>query len=208
LAADQYDLLLASQQLAVARQLSEQACNHDLLAEIQHVEAMIDLAQDRYLHTAAHLDREATLLRRAGSYRKLPDVLKLSGVAYQRAAEFDLAADRLCRAARIWLTRGELKKSWELLQQALVCSESAVKPWTPVRLRLTAQEIEAAAIQNDVTLQNDGKRQNDGLEQEPDPEWDTDNINPMDLQPPAGIQRDALQPMIESGLSTQPTVST
>ena len=149
LAADQYDVSLASKQLACARELAKDVCSDDLRAEIEHAAAMIDLAQGRYLQTAAHLDREALLLRQAGNYRKIPQVLKLSAAAYQQAARFDLAADRLCRAARIWFARGEFGKSWEILQQALIGSEPETNPFNHVRWRLTAREIETAATHDD-----------------------------------------------------------
>lgn len=146
LAADQYDLSLASNQLASACELAEDVCSDDLRAEIQHAAAMIDLAQGRYLQTAAHLDGEALLLRQAGNYRKIPEVLRLSAAAYEQAARFDLAADRLCRAARVLFARGELKEAWEVLQLALG-AETGTCQFNSVRLRLTAQEIEAAAMQ-------------------------------------------------------------
>ncbi len=149
LAADQFDLSLASKQLASARELAEEVCSDDLRAEIQHADAMIDLAQGQYVRTAEHLDREAMFLRQAGNYRKIPAVLRLAAAAYEQAGRFDLAADRLCRAARIWLARGEVEKSWEILQSALVCNESEACQITSIRFALTAREIEAAATHED-----------------------------------------------------------
>ncbi len=110
---------------------------------------MIDLAKGQYLQTAAHLDREALYWRQAGNYRQIPDVLGLAAAAYEQGGRFDLAADRLCRAARIWFARGEFKKSWEILQQALICCESVTCQAAQVRLALTAREIESALADED-----------------------------------------------------------
>jgi len=148
LAAERYDIACAIEHFSTACRLAEDVCSDDLAAELQDVAALIHLAKGEYFQAAAHFDREADHLRRAGNYREIPDVLELSAAAYVEVERFDLAAGRLLRVARIWYGRGELKKSWEILQDALRYAD--MSPWslagelttTQVRSALLAHEIE------------------------------------------------------------------
>lgn len=145
LAAEMYDLDSAKCHFADAIESARHVCNYDLRAEFHDTAALIDLAGGNVVQAAAHLDREATLLRLAENYRRIPEVLTLAAAAHNETLRFDLSTDRLCRAARIWLTRGELEKAWEILQQALETGEAEHSPSTRIRLQITAAEIEAAA---------------------------------------------------------------
>ncbi|MFK8115085.1 MAG: hypothetical protein AB8B91_22985 [Rubripirellula sp.] len=143
LATDQYDLALASKHLVQASALATKVCSDELRGEIHHAAAMIDLAEGQFLQAAAHFDREVTHLRLAGNYRKLPEVLKICAAAYQQVDRFDLASDRLCRAARCLFARGEAKESWDVLQQALTFVDPDPSKPNHIRLVLTAREIES-----------------------------------------------------------------
>lgn len=142
IAIDQFDVASASAHLAKACELASEVCSFDLQAELQHVAARIDLARGRFLQAARHFDREATWLRYAGNYRKLPDVLRLSAAALQQIDQFDATAQRLLRVARIWLGRGDATKSWETLREAAEWSELEPREATRIRLELTATEID------------------------------------------------------------------
>lgn len=142
LATEGYDLALASKHLVQASALVTKVCSDELRAEIHHAAAMIDLAEGQFLQAAAHFDREVTHLRLAGNYREIPEVLKVSAAAYQQVERFDLASDRLCRAARCLFARGEPKESWDVLQQALAFVDLDPSMPNHIRLMLTAKEIE------------------------------------------------------------------
>lgn len=145
LAAEQFEIEEAKKHLACAIAIATEVCSDDLRADIRHTAAMIDLACGHYAEAAAHLDREAFLLRRARNYRRLPEVLTLAAATHNSAGQFDQAVDRLCRTARILFTRGQLEDAWEVLQEALASGEVENSPSTRIRLKLTALEIEAAA---------------------------------------------------------------
>jgi tetratricopeptide (TPR) repeat protein len=142
---EQFELASARQHLSNAIELSSDVCSDDLRAEIHHSAAMIDLAGGRLVESAAHLDHEARLLRRAANYRKIPEALIQAATVHEEVGRFDLAADRYCRASRIYLTRGDLQQAWTVLQRAIASSEMESSPSMQVRLRLTALEIESAA---------------------------------------------------------------
>ncbi len=141
LAAEQYDIPVAQQELACACSLTEGICSHDLQAELHNVAALIHIAKGEYLQAGGHLDREAEKLRWAGNYREIPAALELASAAYEQAGRFDLAADRLLRVARILYGRGDVDRAWRYVQQAVPIAEMAACETTKVRLALLANEI-------------------------------------------------------------------
>lgn len=141
LAAEQYDMPTAQCHLSRACELLEGICGHDLQADLHDVAALIHLAKEEYLQAACHLDREAVSLRCAGIYREIPTTLELAAAAYEQAGRFDLAAKRLCRAARVWFGRGDVDRSWEIVQSASNLATAGECSATQVRLAILAQEI-------------------------------------------------------------------
>ncbi|WP_231615536.1 hypothetical protein [Novipirellula artificiosorum] len=144
LAAETYEIECAEMHFACACELAADVCSESLQAELQNVAAMIHLAKGEYLQAAWHFDNEAKHLRLAGNYREIPVALELASAAYEQAERADLAASRMCRVARIWFGRGEFKKSWSYLPQALCLAEHCRCQSAKIRLALLAKEIELA----------------------------------------------------------------
>ncbi|MCP4888694.1 MAG: hypothetical protein GY904_19025 [Planctomycetaceae bacterium] len=141
LAAEQYDIPTAVAHFSKACKQLKGICGYDLQAELQNVAALIHLAKGEHLQAAGHLDREAENLRCAGIYRELPITLTLAAAAYEQAGRFDLAANRLCRAARIRFGHGEIDRSWQDVQAAIALAETACSETTKIRLALLVNEI-------------------------------------------------------------------
>ena len=142
LAAEQYQIRRAKQQLQCACELAQDVCSHNLQAELQHVAALIHLAEGQFLQAASHFDQEAKHLRLARNYREIPLALNHAASAFQEAGRADLATSRMCRVARIWLGRGQPREAWHHLQLA-----SEMAQWTDcesarIRLALVAREVE------------------------------------------------------------------
>ena len=144
LAAEQYDIPAAVLHFSKACKQLKGICGYDLQAELQDVAALIHLAKGEHLQAACHLDREAENLRCAGIYRELPTTLTLAAAAYEQAGRFDLAANRLCRVARIRYGRGEINQSWQDAQSAIALAETACSEPTKIRLALLVNEISEA----------------------------------------------------------------
>ncbi len=140
-AAEQYDIAVAQRELACACELAEDICGYDLHAELHNVAALIHIAKGEYLQAGRHLDREAENLRWAGNYREIPTALELASAAYQQAGQLDLAAERLCRVARILYGRGDADQAWNVVQLAVPIAESTCSETTKIRLALLANEI-------------------------------------------------------------------
>ena len=68
-------------------------------------------------------------------------MLELASAAYQQAGQFERAADRLCRVARILFGRGDLDRAWNVVQQAVPIAESTCSETARIRLALLANEI-------------------------------------------------------------------
>ena len=190
LAAEQYDIPTALRHLSKACELLEGICGHDLQADLHDVAALIHLAKEEYLQAACHLDREAISLRCAGIYREIPTTLELAAAAYEQAGRFDLAAKRLCRAARIWYGRGDVDRSWQIVQSASNLAIADGCNATQVRLALLAQEIsqslseeKSKATQSRKTPAESDDLQN-GAEASPDASLPA--TNPIDDEPSRG----------------------
>ena len=140
-AAEQYDIAAAQSELARACELAAGVCGYDLHAQLHNVAAMIHIAKGEYLQAGRHLDREAENLRWAGNYREIPTALELASAAYQQAGQLDLAADRVCRVARILYGRGELDQAWDVVQLAVPIAELTGSETARIRLALLANEI-------------------------------------------------------------------
>jgi tetratricopeptide (TPR) repeat protein len=141
LAAEQYDIPTAVAHFSKACKQLKGICGYDPQAELQNVAALIHLAKGEHLQAAGHLDCEAENLRCAGIYRELPITLTLAAAAYEQAGRLDLAANRLCRAARIRFGHGEIDRSWQDVQAAIALAETACSETTKIRLALLVNEI-------------------------------------------------------------------
>lgn len=140
-AAEQYDIPTAQRELECACDLATDVCSCDLHAELHNVAALIHIAKGEYLQAARHLDRETQKLRWAENYREIPNALNLASAAYEQAGLPDLAAERLCRAARVFYGRDELQRAWRFVQLAGPLAEAACAENTKIRLSLLANEI-------------------------------------------------------------------
>ena len=112
------DVIQASVHLQCARQAIEQSCQRDLRSEIENVAGHIHLTREEPLQAGSHFDREADLLRAAGNLRQIPYSLQLAAESYAFAGRQDLAADRWCRAARVFHGRGDEKEAWKCVTSA------------------------------------------------------------------------------------------
>ncbi|QDV14947.1 hypothetical protein CA51_48570 [Rosistilla oblonga] len=139
--AEQYDLPNARCHYQTACELAAEICDFELQAELQSVAAMIHLACGQFLQAGWHLDLEAKNLRLAGNYREIPRALELASAAYAQAARPALAADRLCRVARIWYGRGNINRSWKYVKDAIPMAEMSGSASTQIRLALLVHEL-------------------------------------------------------------------
>ncbi|TWT50432.1 hypothetical protein Pla22_31750 [Rubripirellula amarantea] len=71
--------------MACACELASQVCSEAMQVELQRVAALVHLAKGEHLHAAWHFDKEAKHLRRAGTYREIPNTLDLAAAAYEQA---------------------------------------------------------------------------------------------------------------------------
>ena len=149
IAAEVYDLPCAVAHYSKAKELSSKVCSDALSAELQHTAAMIHLAKGEHLQAAWHFDREAKYLRYSTTYREIPGTLQLAAASYEQSGWYAQAASRLCRVARIWFARGEIKKSWQYVQQAVELAEIAGSETAQVRLALLAEQIERVVSEDE-----------------------------------------------------------
>lgn len=141
IAAEQYDMANACREFQRACELARQVCGYELQAELQNVAALIHIAKGEYLQAGWHLDSEAVNLRLAGNYREIPGALQLAAAAYEQAGLLELAADRLCRVARVLYGRGQTQRAWEVVQRATEMAEAVCSERAETRLALLANEI-------------------------------------------------------------------
>lgn len=152
LAAEQYDIPQAMQHFRNACENAKHVCSEDLQAELHNVAALIHLANGQHFQAACHFDAEAKHLRLAGNHREIPGILELAAAAYQHSGRQRIAANRLCRVARIWLGRGHPRKAWEMLQAANEMASRIYCENTQIRLSLTASEISQVLTASDANL--------------------------------------------------------
>lgn len=141
-AAEQFDVINARKHYLCGCELASGVCDDGLLAESHNVAAYVHLAKGEYLQAGVHFDREAVHLRLSGNYREIPGTLELAAAAYEQSERFGLAANRLCRVARIYFGRGLVEKSWGHLRRAVELAELACNESVRIRLALLANEIQ------------------------------------------------------------------
>lgn len=141
-AAELGDIPTALCYYAKACEAAKEVCSEDLQAELQNVAAMIHLAKGEYLQAAWHFDKEAKYSRRAKNYRVISGALELAAAAYSESGQYQLAADRLSRVARIWFGRGDMTRAWKHLNHASELVDRTGCDATTIRLSLLADEIQ------------------------------------------------------------------
>ena len=193
LAVNQYDVSTAVARLRCACDLMESVCDCRLQADRHDVAALIHLANEQPLAAAGHFDRQADYLRVSGTYREIPKILDAAAAAYEVSGRYGLAADRLCRSARIWLVRGDLDAAWQRVRQASELAVIGGSESATVRLTLVAKEIERQVDREEKMIDEDFDAAID-LQNEPEIEpLDPDNVEP--LPPPSdSLQRLLLTP--------------
>jgi len=162
-AAEQYDLATARREWSCAAQLVANTCDANLWAEREHIAALIHVAQAQYQQAGCHFDQEAKWLRRAGNYREIPTALERAAAAYEQAGLPGLAAERICRVARIMYGRGNVQLSWRYVQQALPIAEAVGSQTTRIRLSLLANELARTLSEQDTAARGIGQRLEPGM---------------------------------------------
>ncbi|OYP36059.1 hypothetical protein CGZ80_09945 [Rhodopirellula sp. MGV] len=193
IAAKEFRIGEAEHHLAVACQLTAESCDFALHADRHDVAAVIHDVKEEYLQAGSHRDREAKLLRCIGHYRAIPNVLQAAAESYSFAGRMDLAVDRTIRSARIWYSRGEYKRAWELIenagQWAVDCGCDAVE----IRLSLTAKQIRDALdgtipepMELEPAMINEASKgeSNGEVERENELELPPENMESLLLSPP------------------------
>ncbi|TWT95698.1 hypothetical protein [Neorhodopirellula pilleata] len=163
-AAELGDIPTALCHYAKACEIAKEVCSEDLQAELQNVAAMIHLAKEEYLQAAWHFDKEAKHSRLAKNYRVISGALELAAAAYSEAGQYQLAADRLSRVARIWFGRGDMDRAWKHLNHASELVNRAGCDATSIRLSLLADEIQQV-VGGDLSL--DDSLNNESLIEQP-----------------------------------------
>ena len=119
LAADQFDLQTANEELSAARRKMRPRMDRAVAAELQRVTGRVEMLSGRYGPAGARFDDEARLLRLAKSYRGIPQAYRSAAEAYEMAGLFGMAVDRYVRAARMLYAR-------ETFLPALWCIDRAL----------------------------------------------------------------------------------
>ncbi|MBL6724808.1 MAG: hypothetical protein ISQ09_06950 [Rubripirellula sp.] len=140
-AVEREELAKAIELLNVAEKLLRSAERLDLKAEWHRISAEYSLASDQIRLAAKHFDQEIECLKESGLYLDIPDALSQSSQAYERERKFDIAADRLCRAAKLYFGRSEYQLAWNTTQEAGRLSKLARDATIQVRLALVAELI-------------------------------------------------------------------
>ena len=124
----------ADQQLGFVNQPEWQAEWYRVSGDLAYAKGQAEQAAKLY-------DQEAETLTSIGLYRDLPRVLTQSANSYEAAAQFAVAADRLCRAARLYFGRSDYELAWQTAEAAGQLSEKSEDVTIEVRLRLLAEQI-------------------------------------------------------------------
>ena len=140
-AAERGNLSEGRKHLKAIEQLLKNSDQSDLLAEWYRISAELYLKERQFLKAAKGFDQEVHCLKSAALYRDLPVALEQCARAYQNAQNVNQAADRLCRAARLYYGRGDYQLAWQVTQQAGTLAESASDTTLRVRLGLIAEQI-------------------------------------------------------------------
>ena len=118
-------------------------CDYSLLADVEDVAALIDQQTGLDCAAVGHLDRQVVLLRLAEQSREIPKVLMHAAEIDVRLGHFAAAASRANRAARVYLSRDEPEKAWQILQRATPWIQWSSCRSIAIRMTITARAIEA-----------------------------------------------------------------
>lgn len=139
-AIDRGDLNTARRHLRAMKEVLDAQSQPDLQAEWHRISGELALIEQKYQTAAEHFDEEVNSLKQSKVYRDLAEVLAQSAKAYERGGNPDIAADRLCRAARVHFGKGNYQAAWDLTQEAGRLSANASNATIQVRLRLLAEQ--------------------------------------------------------------------
>ena len=139
-AIDRGDLNTARRHLRAMKEVLDAQSQPDLQAEWHRISGELALIEQKYQIAAEHFDEEVDSLKQSKVYRDLAEVLAQSAKAYERGGILNIAADRLCRAARVHFGKGNYQAAWDLTQQAGRLSANASDAIIQVRLRLIAEQ--------------------------------------------------------------------
>ncbi|MCD0458760.1 outer membrane protein assembly factor BamD [Roseiconus lacunae] len=192
----------AERHLGLACRLAEQTCDFSLHADRHDVAAEIHDAKQQFLQAGAHRDREAKLLRCIGHYRAIPSVLVAASDSYAFAGRFDLAVDRLIRAARIGYARSEFQRAWGLVRRASEWGTACGCEAAEIRLALTAKQIRDALqdqmpepMDSDPAMITDpSESRQDGVKSRPKPEFELELRSPQAVPPPPAQSPESFSP--------------
>lgn len=141
------DLPAACAKLRCAVDQIDDICDPSLSADIQDVAALVQLSLGNDDQAVKHLDRQVQWLRFAKQYREIPNILIRAADIDARQNRLSAAAARYNRAARIYFVRGDLDRSWELIQHASEWVRATPCQTIAVRLAITADEVARALRQ-------------------------------------------------------------
>lgn len=125
LACEAKDLSLAKRQLETAASQLDQYPHPAVAADRAELQGCLHLLQGHPLEAAGAFDRESSYLRQARQYRQMVNALHEAGTTYTAAGEYQLAADRLYRAARSAFSQKRLQKAQMLMEIAEENARSA-----------------------------------------------------------------------------------
>ncbi|MEM9826881.1 MAG: hypothetical protein AAF958_09845 [Planctomycetota bacterium] len=132
------DVTSAKRALECARTCAADVCDEALAAEYEATAAEIAMAQQCWSSAGFHRDAQLAHLKAAGILRDLSTVLDAAAEAYINDGQWIVAADRLCRSARIWIARGKADLAWQRIREAAERVAGSPDTDTLIRLTLTA----------------------------------------------------------------------
>lgn len=140
-AVERGDFSSAQNQLTEVEKVLKITDRSDLLAEWHRISAELCSAKGQLRQAAKHFDQEVAFLKKSGLYRDLPVALEQCAMAYEKDHKFDQAADRLCRAARLYFGRSDYQLAWKATEEAGRLSALGSDSTMRVRLGLVAEQI-------------------------------------------------------------------
>lgn len=143
------DIPAACQRLRCAADFLDEVCDPSLSADVEDVAAAIELQLGNDAAAVRHLDRQVEFLRYDQQYREIPKILIQAADIDSRRNEFSSAAARYNRAARIYFVRGDLNRSWQLIQHASQWVRVTPCQTVAIRLAITAEEVSRALQSKD-----------------------------------------------------------
>ncbi|MBT8331352.1 MAG: hypothetical protein KJP06_03390 [Deltaproteobacteria bacterium] len=105
------------------------------------------MIKNEQILAAEEFDSETNLLRQAKRYTEMAHALENAAEAYLSAGNYNLAADRYFRAARITFAQGQNSAAMKLGHLALSAADKAEDQSVKIRMRALLDEIKTASGQ-------------------------------------------------------------